>query len=150
MKKSVLIVLIVVLAAIIIALSIYILYGDVSENSNYTNGEMNESDNETTNGEDQSESIIINGEVISTSCSINTDCRLVDTSLDYSTCYPGACIPINYSADSWIGVNSNSFLIFRNVAEPENCGAPPGCAAQPIDDSFEANCIEGLCEKIPK
>ena len=82
-----------------------------------------------------------------TGCTEDSDCILVDESLGFSWCYEGACAQIDYSEDKWIAVNSTWFGVQRNKYCPNDCGPAPGCPTQIINDSFEAVCSNGFCEK---
>ncbi len=82
-----------------------------------------------------------------TICNENSDCILVDESLGFSCCWRGACAQINYSDPKWIAVNGTWFGMQKNQHCPEDCGPAPGCPVQIINDSFEAVCSSGFCEK---
>ncbi len=82
-----------------------------------------------------------------TSCNEDSDCILADESLGFSCCYEGACAQIDHSDSKWIAVNSTWFGMQRNKHCPNDCGPAPGCPIQIINDSFEAICSNGFCEK---
>lgn len=84
-----------------------------------------------------------------TSCESDSDCVLADSSLGFSCCYAGACAQINYSQDKWVAVNRSWYSAQRDTYCPQECGPAPGCPIRVINDSFEAVCSGGICEKTP-
>ncbi|MBU0527191.1 hypothetical protein KKE92_01815 [Candidatus Micrarchaeota archaeon] len=83
-----------------------------------------------------------------TRCNENPDCILVDESLGFPCCWVGACAQINYSQDKWIAVNGTWFGLQKNKYCTNDCGPAPGCPIQLVNDSFEAICSNGFCEKV--
>jgi hypothetical protein len=84
------------------------------------------------------------------SCSRDEDCQLVNKNHGFSCCWEGACEPIDYSLDKWIAVNNNWFSEQRaeNCPTIDKCGPAPMCASKPINENFEAQCVNNVCQKI--
>ena len=81
------------------------------------------------------------------SCKKDTDCTLIDNSINYSKCYAGACGIINYSQKRYISVNKYAFLDWKEKIGPKGCGAPPLCPPKIVNDDFKARCINKVCKK---
>jgi hypothetical protein len=82
-----------------------------------------------------------------TICNEDSDCVLADESLGFSCCHAGACAQIDYSEDKWVAVNGTWFSSQRAEHCPSECGPAPGCPIRILNDSFEAVCNAGACEK---
>jgi len=93
----------------------------------------------------------IEGYNVSVSCESDNDCKLVDTSLGLSCCWAGACAVLDYSKDSFIGVEQSSFdkLQLNNCPSPSQCGPAPGCPLAVKNIDFLAKCISNVCKKVP-
>lgn len=88
---------------------------------------------------------------ISTQCQYDDECALMDSALDYRSCWPGACVEVDYSSEKFVAVNKTAFEQFRQEEErfrPSNCGPPPGCPVSFKPTNFFARCIENICLKI--
>ncbi len=82
-----------------------------------------------------------------TGCVQDSDCTLVDESLGFPCCWAGACAQINYSEGKWVAVNGTWYSAQRDEHCPSDCGPAPGCPIRILNDSFEAICNQGMCEK---
>jgi hypothetical protein len=86
------------------------------------------------------------------SCRTDDDCLLINEDLGFSCCWVGACEPIDYSLDKWIAVNKDWFAEQRatDCPPPEECGPAPMCAVRAINENFRAQCMNSVCQKVPK
>lgn len=86
------------------------------------------------------------------SCTLDDNCQLINKNWRFSCCWVGACERIDYSLDKWIGVNKEWFAEQRDRYCPPKieCGGAPMCYPMPINDEFIAQCIDGMCQKVPK
>ena len=86
------------------------------------------------------------------SCRIDDDCQLINEELGFSCCWAGACEAIDYSLDKWIAVSKDWFAEQRaaNCPPPEECGPAPMCAVRAINENFEAQCMNNVCQKVPR
>ena len=86
------------------------------------------------------------------SCRVDKDCQLINEDLRFSCCWAGACEPIDHSLDKWIAVNKDGLAEQKaaNCPPPEECGPAPLCAVRAINENFEAQCTNSVCQKVPK
>ncbi|MEM4366749.1 MAG: hypothetical protein QW035_01300 [Candidatus Anstonellales archaeon] len=83
------------------------------------------------------------------SCSADSDCILINQENKLGCCWAGYCDAIDYSKEEWIAVNKQWFSSERELYCPpeEECGPSPECPTVVVNSSYEAKCIEGVCEK---
>lgn len=85
------------------------------------------------------------------SCKSDDECQLINEEYDFSCCWIGACVEIDYSQDNWIAVNSDWFMKGheQNCPTKAECGPAPMCAVRAINEDFVAKCISETCQKVP-
>lgn len=100
----------------------------------------------TKEGKTFTENILVSPEK---KCETDSDCMLIDKTLNFSCCYAGYCNAIDYSQEKWIAVNQKWFNEKQDQYCPpiEECGPAPGCPTEIINDGFEAKCIQNQCVK---
>jgi hypothetical protein len=86
------------------------------------------------------------------SCNIDSDCMLINRDLGYSCCWAESCITRDYFKDNWISVNKHIFEAVqkKNCPPLNQCGPQPLCPGVIIIDTYEARCINNVCEKVGK
>ncbi|MFH1392256.1 MAG: hypothetical protein ABIG90_01050 [bacterium] len=96
--------------------------------------------------------IEINQQKVSLNCNTSQECILINQDLGFGCGWAGICDPIDYSLNKYIAVNARSFLDLKekNCEPLPTYGFAPMCAVQLINDNFIAECISGICEKVPK
>lgn len=84
-------------------------------------------------------------------CGSDNDCVLMNRDLGLGCCWAGACQPVDYSLTNWMAVNKSWIegLKAENCPSREECGPAPMCPIRLINDSFEARCVSGACQKVP-
>jgi len=80
-------------------------------------------------------------------CTKSEDCMLVNSELNFSCCWAGACEPIDLMQPKWIAVNKAWFENQRSLNCPSQCGPAPGCPTRIINGNYTAACIAGGCIK---
>jgi hypothetical protein len=82
------------------------------------------------------------------SCLVDSDCILVDTSLDHNRCWVGVCGRPDHSKEEYISVNRQNWEKKYPLPTFDVCGPPPLCAS--IDGDSEAVCLDNICRKVPR
>ena len=85
-------------------------------------------------------------------CQEDADCQLIDQELGWSCCWAGRCAQVDYSLNRYLAVNKDWFeKESAKRCPPKNgCGPAPMCASRFINTSFEARCLNTLCQKVAK
>jgi len=141
----------------IVLLVFFIFYYDngileSSNNNTNTTEIINKNTNENTNLEIENnmEIELFNGSV-SVECKHKDDCFFVDTSYDYSICFPPPKCP-DYSLENYIGVNNLKFQEFINALTSHCDGevtpdySPPICRSKD-NNKYTLECIDKKCIK---
>lgn len=100
------------------------------------------------------------------SCNVDVDCKILDKEMVYGCCWTPLCPIVDYSLDTYIAVNKESFLSLRKNSCPaidtiggknkfedpiprdHTCGPAPGCPAKLKNLNYAAKCIKNKCTKV--
>lgn len=94
---------------------------------------------------------------VSNECEIDYNCILANSEEDYSACCGAPSCPPTYTEDRWVASNRISFNAYlRSLQAEQQCTdvecpdySKPTCEGD-TRALFEARCIEGICQKVPR
>lgn len=103
----------------------------------------------------EGENITIQNQSVSLLCESDSDCTIINSEVNYQSCWPGACEQVDYSFDRYVAVNKVSFEKYKESElkfrpSNEKCGLGPECPVSFINENFDAKCVGGKCQKVPQ